>query len=95
MPPRKRRGPLEVAAASGDRLKALTALRDRLAKEIEGCDSARDVAALSRQLTDVLRQVEELTPDVAEERSPLDELAQRRSRSAVTARGSRAQGGKQ
>lgn len=57
---------LSKAAASGDRLKALVALRDRLAEAIEATESARDVAALSRQLTDVLAQIEEVKPPVVE-----------------------------
>ncbi|MCZ1070810.1 hypothetical protein [Rhodococcus sp. A5(2022)] len=93
MPP-KRRGALAIAAASGDRLKALEALRDRLAREIEACESSRDVAALSRQLTDVLKQIEDLAPPAEEERSPLDELAQRRTRVTEPPRRPRTQVGK-
>lgn len=43
------------------RLAGLIALRDRLAVEVDACESARDVAALSRQFTDVLLQIEELS----------------------------------
>lgn len=74
------------AAASGDRPATLRALRDRLAVEIQTCDSARDIAALSRQLTDVLNQLESL-PKPAEG-TPLDELANRR-RSSGAARPAR------
>lgn len=68
--------PLEESAASGDRGAALRSLRDLLARTIQTCDSARDIAALSRQLTDVLNQLESL-PKPAEG-TPLDELANRR-----------------
>lgn len=74
--PGKRRGPLAVAADEGDRSDALKALRGKLAREIEGAESSRDVAALSRQFTDVLRQIEELTPKEAEEVTPLAKLIQ-------------------
>jgi len=67
-------------AAPGGRLAALIALRDRLAVEIDSSESARDVAALSRQFTDVLSQVEELQGGVpaGAPKSPLDELMARR-----------------
>jgi hypothetical protein len=57
---------LEATARGGDRLATLRALRDRLAKEIDETRSARDVAALSRQLTEVLAEIEALAPPVKE-----------------------------
>ena len=66
-------------AAPGGRLAGLIALRDRLAVEIDSCDSARDVAALSRQFTDVLAQVDELQGGVEDKPlTALDELRRRR-----------------
>lgn len=62
---------LARVASAGDRLKTLEALRDRIAEEIDRTRSARDVAALSRQLTDVLAQIEEINPATEEE----DDLA--------------------
>ena len=53
---------LASAAASGDRLTALQALRDRLATEIDVTVSARDVAALSARLVDVLAQIDDVAP---------------------------------
>jgi len=72
---------LVEAAASGDRLAALRALRDRLAEEIDGCQSSRDMAALSRQLTDVLGQIDALerASAPAEKGTGLDELNARRA----------------
>ena len=75
------------AARSGSRLDALIALRDRLAAEIDACESSRDVAALSRQFTDVLTAIELVKAGVPEEKgTALDEfskrLAERRSRTA-------------
>lgn len=66
------------SAASGNRLAALESLRDTLARNIEGADAAKDVAALSNQLTQVLKQVEELTKLSAARGSKVDELAERR-----------------
>lgn len=73
-------------AAPNGRLAGLLALRDRLAREIDLCESARDVAALSRQFTDVLVQISELQPDeVVKPKTALDELKKRReSRSKKT-----------
>lgn len=70
------------AASSGDRRRALEELRDTLASAIDASDSGRDIAALSRQLTDVLAQIDELAP-VEPKGNPLDELAQRRRRSGA------------
>lgn len=70
-------------ASKGNRLATLQALRDTIAKQIDLSDSGRDVAALSRQLTDVLTQISNL--DVEATGDPIDEIAQRR-----TARGASA-----
>jgi hypothetical protein len=68
------------AAASGDRLLALEALREALAAGIDGCESARDLAALSRQMTDVLAQIEEVKKGQPEQKgTALDELQKRRA----------------
>ena len=59
---------LSAAAATGDRLHALEALRDRLASDLDECASARDVASLSQRLMDVLKQIDELGGGVQIER---------------------------
>jgi hypothetical protein len=62
------------------RLEGLVALRDVLAAQIEGCGSARDVAALSQRLMDVLGQIESvrrLSPSA--EGTALDEFTRRRA----------------
>ena len=46
--------------------KALVALRDTLARSIDECDSMRDLAALSRQMTDVLEQIEQIAGNLPE-----------------------------
>ena len=77
---------LREAAATGSRLTALQALRDRLAVEIDTCSSARDIAALSRQFADVLAQIEKLAPP-EQKGTPLDELAKRRAGRGAAAPG--------
>lgn len=42
------------------RLERLVALRDRLETAIDECESMRDLAALSRQYRETLREIEEL-----------------------------------
>lgn len=66
------------AAASGDRLAALEALRDHIAGLVGASDSARDVAALSGQLTMVLKQIEEIQGKEPAKVSAVDEIAARR-----------------
>lgn len=65
--------------ATGNRIESLRTLRDRLAGDLDECRSARDVAALSQRLMDVLVQIEaaeKAEPDKG--RTALDELANRR-----------------
>ena len=73
---------LSDAASSGDRLGTLKELRDLIARTIQDAEQARDVAALSRQLTDVLARIADLegeAPAVAGGPvDPLDELLARR-----------------
>lgn len=78
------------AARSESRRDSLVAMRDVLAAAVDGCDSMRDLPALTRQLSDVLRQLEEIAaagPKTPEVRSPLDELNARRAARGATAKG--------
>lgn len=77
------------AARSGDRLTTLRALRDVLAATITIASSGRDVAALSRQLTEVLAQIEALEKAPEVKGTPLDELEKRRSTRQPGASGTR------
>ncbi len=65
------------AAASGDRLKTLEALRDVLAASIMDADPDKR-ASLAARLTDVLAQIAELAPK-EKAGDPLDEIAARRT----------------
>lgn len=78
---------LAGVAATGDRLETLRALRNTLAAAMSARDvAARDLAALSRQLTLVLAEIAELAPTETTGTS-LDELnARRRARGAAPAR---------
>ena len=73
---------LVTAAATGDRLAALQQLRAILAARIaKPRTAARDVAALSRQLTEVMVQIEAATRKAAAKQkgTATDELAARRA----------------
>lgn len=70
-------GSVYAAALEGDRKQTLIALRDTLAEAIDGCESKRDLAALSRQLTDVLAQIDAVPDPKAV--SAVDDLASRRA----------------
>ncbi|PIJ37091.1 hypothetical protein BMW24_003525 [Mycobacterium heckeshornense] len=54
----------------------MRALRDKLAAEIDGCESSRDVAALSARLMDVLAQIDAVEKPRISKR---DELARKRA----------------
>ncbi|NNU27975.1 hypothetical protein [Isoptericola sediminis] len=67
----------------GDELAALVALRDRLARQIDETNSARDVAALSRMLDRVLERIGQQQRDAGKRQQPghrtkKDEIAERR-----------------
>ena len=66
------------AAASGDRLATLEALRDQMALLIGSSGSARDVAALSGQMTLILKQIDEIRDKKPATVSAVDEIAARR-----------------
>ena len=79
---------LRESAESGDRLKALCDLRDLLARQIEGCDSLRDLAALSGRFQAVLAEIAELEPKKAVG-DGIDEITARRAaRRSGAAKGS-------
>lgn len=65
------------------RLPGLVALRDRLARELDTAEQPAAVAALSRQFTDVLLQIDELSTDTASApKTGKDMLEQRRKERA-------------
>jgi hypothetical protein len=43
-----------------DRLSRLISLRDKLSNAIDDCDSKRDLAALSRQYRETLKEIEDI-----------------------------------
>ena len=52
--------PLYTVSRKGNRLEQLKKLRDTLAKAIDACESMRDLAALSRQYRETIREIEEI-----------------------------------
>lgn len=46
------------AAVAGDRLETLKALRERIAQQIDGCESGRDMASLSKRLIEVMDEID-------------------------------------
>lgn len=62
---------------SNDRRSALVALRDSIAEAIDGTDSGRDIAALSKRLMEVMEAIDAL-PDPEAEASPLDAAKRKR-----------------
>jgi hypothetical protein len=70
---------ISQAVSSGDRVTGLLALRDYLAGLIDSFDGApKDIAPITKQLADVVRELDELAP-VQRKGTALDELAARRS----------------
>ncbi len=67
---------LRGAVAGRDRRRALEALADVLAAAVVVAE-VQNVAALSKQLADVMRELDELPAD--KESSPVDDLAAKRS----------------
>lgn len=48
------------AVASGDELRILYATRRAVARDIDGCDSGRDMAALSNRMIELCERITEL-----------------------------------
>ena len=80
------RYPIAETAAKGDRLATLEALRGRLATAIDGCNDARDLAALTLRLQRVLSDIAELGGQAKDEEN--DDLAARRDAKLSAAGGS-------
>ena len=51
-----------ATADTGDRLETLKALRHKIARAIQNSSSGRDIAALSRQLREVMDEIESAQP---------------------------------
>lgn len=74
------------AAASGDRATTLLALRDFLAGLVDGFDGhPKDIAPITKQLADVVRELDDLAP-TQRKGTALDELAARRSKAESSRR---------
>ena len=57
------------AVRSNDRRATLVAMRDKIAETIDGTDSGRDIAALTKRLAEVMAEIDALPRE--EELSPL------------------------
>lgn len=68
---------IEVVA-SGDYLATLRATRDRIAADLEACESMRDKAALYLRMADVLQRIEDAKPQ-EQKGDVVDEITQRRA----------------
>lgn len=65
------------AVRTGDRRKALVALRDYIAASLDETESKRDAAALTKRMMEVMAQIDAL-PDPEAEASPLDAAKRKR-----------------
>lgn len=71
--------PLYTVSRKGKRLEQLKKLRDTLAKAIDECESMRDLAALSRQYRETIREIEDLEGGAQDGDEIGDLLAERRA----------------
>jgi hypothetical protein len=72
--------------SSGDRVASLSALRDYLAGLVDDFDgSPKDIAPITKQLADITRELDGLSP-VQRKGTALDELAARRADAAGSRR---------
>lgn len=71
---------MSVADSLGDgRAAVLRAQLQRVAAEFDNCESLRDLKALSVEIRDIHRELDELEPPVVQRaKTPLDELNERR-----------------
>ena len=77
-------GRLGKAARSEDSLEALLELRNVLADAMDRSQDARSIAALSRQITEVLERIDKLRPEDTGDRelTVVEQLMERRKRGA-------------
>lgn len=68
-----------TVSRKGSRLAQLKNLRDTLGKAIDGCESMRDLAALSRQYRETIREIEDLEGGAQDGDEIGDLLAERRA----------------
>lgn len=67
-PPRRRAKSVTQAAANGTARELLVAMRDRVAKAVENPNAAdRDLAALTRRLMEISREIEAIDARAAED----------------------------
>lgn len=67
-------------ALTSGRAAVLRAQLARVAQEFDRCESLRDLKALSVEIRDIHRELDELEPPVAQRaKTPLDELNERRN----------------
>lgn len=67
-PPRRRKLTVTQAAASGTARELLVAMRDRVAKDVENPNTpSRDLAALTRRLLEITREIEAVDVRAAED----------------------------
>ena len=77
-------GRLGKAVRSGDSLEALVELRNVLADAMDSSKDARSIAALSRQITEVLQRIDKLRPEDTGDRelTVVEQLMERRKKGA-------------
>lgn len=81
---------LAGTASTGDQLATLELLRDQIARAIQESDSGRDIAALSRQLTDVMDRISEIQRAETSKRNkdvPLNAILQKHAERRAAAKG--------
>jgi len=66
-------GNLKKAAVTNNRRDTLIALRDTLADSIDGCESGRDMAALSKRMMEVIEEIDKI-PDPESSKSAIRKM---------------------
>lgn len=71
---------LQEATQAGDRLLMLRTLRRYISRQIEGTESGRDMAALSKQFVDVSERIDEIEKSMPDKnrRTALDAARKKR-----------------
>ena len=60
-------GSLYETSESGNRFQQLVELRNKVAKAIDICESMRDLASLSRQYREIIKEIEEIEGNDSED----------------------------
>lgn len=66
---------LKTVVKKGSRLDSLIALRDRIADDLDNCESKRDTVSLTKQLREIMKEIEDIEGKTEKADTPVTKTA--------------------